>query len=544
MNTVVLRVIVFSLGSALAANVAWAAGTPFTEEFQTGTLTGNGWVYSPGGATLASSTKPGASGNACTLRIVSPDFPVSLSHSLADVVDQADPLNKTIWADFYAKPVLGEAASIPGQVAALFYFDMQGRAVAYDGATAKTIDNEDLLVSNVWSRFTVRMNYASKKWDLWVNGTNTVSQFGFYTPGLTTISSMTVIEGSGNDAITDAGKSYIDDINVAVDAYPAAKFVRTLNATVTDATTVTLNGELTMGGASVYPTFFWGTADGGATASAWQDQINLASPQASGSFSEVVPAAGLLADTLYYYRAAYRATAGGPIVGWSDSTYVWMAQTRSKAAWQLVSLPTSYGKVGGTNAVMTARVGEALAQGLIGSAQFGGNLFYVQDQAAVWSHGFLKDNGSEPDTWDTTVPTLEVQPGMAFWIYRRATDGINSSTICGVTGPKPASVPSVNFPKNTWKIFGWPNAISQQKANGWGFSTDGNRGYSIDNADKMFVEDDGRWYLLYLSLDGNWHKHGEQTPTTVSLRPGKGYYYFRYDDGIEPTAMTWSPPSP
>lgn len=549
----------FSRASVFVFAFAFAAVTVqgsdvFTETFESprtvGSLSGqNGWTADSGISVENTIKHAGSQG--CELGITSPDTPVSMSQTITAVGEN------TIWADFYTKPVLGQAAAIANANAvAVFYFNLLGQVVAYNNATAVTIDNEDLptVSTNSWNRITVRIDYAAKKWDLWLNGTNVVSQFTFYMNNdQTTLANMTVTEGSGNVVGT---KSYVDDINVKT-TYAYDPVVLNSRATVTTSGSlqITFNGILSLGTANC--TIYWGRTDGGTTPGAWANSISLGS-KAMGPFDSGPVSSGtgldsssLSTDTIYYYRCL----AG---TQWSEQTYVVMAQRRSNSGWHLASLPASYGPAGGTNSYMTGKLGAFLAGGLAASGNsLTGDRFYIQDNDAgttTWAQGFFW-NGVTPNTWKDDPPasppllsSLEIQPGMGFWINRKVAGA--DPTYCGLSGPKLLSLPiPINFPANTWKVFGWAGTESIQDVTGWGFANSPNAtaGSSIENSDLIFGQDTaGTWTLLYLSDDGGsgkrWHKHGTvSTPnTTFKMMPGRGYYYY-HNGG---STLAWNPTLP
>jgi hypothetical protein len=79
--------------------------------------------------------------------------------------DFADSTGTNVWVDFYARssyPSNSTTPSLTGSVAAAFFIDKDGAIVAISNTTWVTLSYT--VSSNEWHRFTVNLDYNSKKW--------------------------------------------------------------------------------------------------------------------------------------------------------------------------------------------------------------------------------------------------------------------------------------------------------------------------------------------------------------------------------------------
>ena len=531
-------VLALSWHSATGAEwTSWPAEENF-DGYADGELSGiGGWTTTTNSVTITGAAKiqsgivyvPG--GKAVALSNSTANITVVLSHTNAT----SSATSTNMWVDFYARPVFGSAASFTNGAVAAFYFRTNsGSVVAYNGTAPGTNTDEYLrAVAGQWTRLTVHLNYSSKKWDLWVNGTNAFSQYSFYSNQVS-FTNMSIVEGSTN------APSYLDSLTIRTN-YDLTPFVYNLGASQIGASAAYLNAQLALATNTTKCYLYWGTTDGGTTPGSWANGISCGDVLPSATFSN--QASGLSADVVYYYRACASNNLG---LFWADVTHVWVAQTRSRSAWHLVSLPAEYGTATGIRALLSANTGAALADGMVtNTSEVNSDAFYIQTNDVAWGHSWLFTNGNWIG-WNGMATNIPILPGMAFWLKRTANGP--ATDYCGLTGPKPASptVASLNFPAGKWRVFGWPFSPASTSAGagttnvGWRFANrGGTSGGGIDDSDLLFAEDGGRWYLLYLnSADNKWYKQGDRiNPSTVQLRPGKGYYYFHRSG-----AMSWTPP--
>ncbi|HEY9250179.1 MAG TPA: PA14 domain-containing protein, partial [Rariglobus sp.] len=87
-----------------------------------------------------------------------------------------------VWLDFHIKGTTRTTppAEIPADVAAVFYFDTDGRIMVLDGGG--TGGGEWRAVGSAltgWNRLSLRMDYAGQRWSLWVNGLRLAHNLGF-----------------------------------------------------------------------------------------------------------------------------------------------------------------------------------------------------------------------------------------------------------------------------------------------------------------------------------------------------------------------------
>jgi hypothetical protein len=73
-----------------------------------------------------------------------------------------------VWVDFYARvprPAAGAAPALVGSVAAAFYVAEDGTIRATSNAAWVALNHT--VPSNAWHRFTVHLDYAAERWDLY-----------------------------------------------------------------------------------------------------------------------------------------------------------------------------------------------------------------------------------------------------------------------------------------------------------------------------------------------------------------------------------------
>jgi len=89
---------------------------------------------------------------------------------------------------------LDTRASSPA--AAMFVIDGTGCVAVSDGGELSLLTAGPTVATSRWARFTVRLNYVTREWDLWMNTTNVARHLGFHSP---TASSFQVFECDGGD---------------------------------------------------------------------------------------------------------------------------------------------------------------------------------------------------------------------------------------------------------------------------------------------------------------------------------------------------------
>lgn len=160
---------------------------PFTETFENCTPGAlhfqNGWLADPvDAAAVAAGSAPAHGGTKVgTLN----------AGRLMQSFEGFEASTNLVWTDLLLRPArsdippLGDAPALrvlppdePGT--ALFYVDyVTGLIIVYDGHTPTPLTSQPALAPGAWARFTVRSDYAAKRWDLWINGTNVVRNLAF-----------------------------------------------------------------------------------------------------------------------------------------------------------------------------------------------------------------------------------------------------------------------------------------------------------------------------------------------------------------------------
>ncbi len=125
---------------------------------------------------------------------------------------------------------------LPATASAVFYVRTGGCVIAYNGTNETSLTTAPLVVSNEWTRFVTRLDYTTRKWDLWMNNTNIVWQYDFYSTSNSALARVR-LEEYGN------GMSYLDNVEIVGSApsamLPAVRFVT--NGVTTAETGTTIN---------------------------------------------------------------------------------------------------------------------------------------------------------------------------------------------------------------------------------------------------------------------------------------------------------------
>jgi len=169
---------------------------PFSESFEddgtnSGTL-GNlngqrGWIADAGALVQTGTVYDGSQA-------------LSVTEGMASHTFEGAPTN--VWATFWTQPVPGAApATIASNSAAVFYVSTNNLLVAYNATSA--VEIAGATVSNGWNKFEVFCDYSSKVWNLWLNGTQVVSNYDFYGSPVT-FSSIRLIENSTSNLYVDS----------------------------------------------------------------------------------------------------------------------------------------------------------------------------------------------------------------------------------------------------------------------------------------------------------------------------------------------------
>lgn len=217
-------------GMGDAAEVAWGfdpltppAGyseyqrLPFTETFEsTGIVTGdlngqNRWMASPAGRAMVQAGV-GRSGSQAVALTAGTEA-ATIEHLLGTVGESV------IWIDMYASvdPSSGapyrvhpDISESPAHTVSVFSMNADGDIYAYNGSTNKWVlaTQSGGFPGNTYHRYTVRQNYTSKTWDLYIDGVQRLANLGFRDAS---VLEFTLFSVKG----TKDGNVFCDDISIS-----------------------------------------------------------------------------------------------------------------------------------------------------------------------------------------------------------------------------------------------------------------------------------------------------------------------------------------
>ena len=127
-----------------------------------------------------------------------------------------------VWTDLWIQPVLSDdAPEIDEDATVLMYFNQDGHPVVYDGQDP-IVTNVVTVTTGEWVRLTVRSDYETKTWDLYVNGASVAEGLGFYNDEKEAFTELT-IRGAGSHS------AFVDDILVQLESTLADLYLVTLD---------------------------------------------------------------------------------------------------------------------------------------------------------------------------------------------------------------------------------------------------------------------------------------------------------------------------
>lgn len=98
-------------------------------------------------------------------------------------------------------------------------------------------------------------------------------------------------------------------------------------------------------------------------------------------------------------------------------------------------------------------------------------------------------------------------------------------------GNAPTSSVQMTFTPSNWVVFAWPyeaRAESEGGADrGWGFGAEGGstKSYNWHYADNIIGYSPSS-FMIYLATNSAWNVRSTANPASVSLVPGRAYYYY------------------
>jgi hypothetical protein len=181
----------------------------------TGALDGlHGWAVDPAAAALVQTNVTHArSAKACRLTNTAGEG----NHSRAGRAFAPGTATNVVWSEWVARPQpMSVIPVVPDEATTAFYVNAAGNLVAFDGNTATVIDDGPRISPGTWSRFRVRADYGTRRWDLWVDGSLARAGLSFHNTNITQLASFNVLEGAVGRS------SYLDDVRLWVPTPPAA----------------------------------------------------------------------------------------------------------------------------------------------------------------------------------------------------------------------------------------------------------------------------------------------------------------------------------
>jgi hypothetical protein len=102
----------------------------------------------------------------------------------------------------------------PGSTFA-FYVNASSNVVVYDGMDTNVL-TDTVVAPDTWTRFLVRSDYTTKRWDLYVNSIKVAAAEGlqFYSAGVSAFTEFGVISGGNGDPVE------LDAVNITLDPPP------------------------------------------------------------------------------------------------------------------------------------------------------------------------------------------------------------------------------------------------------------------------------------------------------------------------------------
>ncbi len=187
-------------------------GLPFTEDFEAplvvqGSLNGqNRWYVSPVDAVIVL-TNNAYSGTQAVEFAAATGVTAKAKHFIGATGEQ------TVWIDFYSKidkteiPAYGKhpvIQSFPQQIATVFSMNSDGDIYAYGGVSSGWVKvTSSPLANNIYHRYTVRQDYASQTWDLYIDSVLVYSGLGFRDPDTVEFSMFSAMETGSNGSLCD-----------------------------------------------------------------------------------------------------------------------------------------------------------------------------------------------------------------------------------------------------------------------------------------------------------------------------------------------------
>ena len=273
------------VGLSLSAQTTppFATGFESTEGYSLGSLAAqNGWTVPQGSAVITNDT---AYAGTFSVGLLTSSGPTKISHDFA-----AFSGGTVTYVDFWARPSVAyvrtdsTTVSADGSIFSLVRLDSSGHLVVFDGdgsgggrwvSTGRSVALNRSGQASTWVRFTVRQDYSTKKWDLWIDDQLALVDLGLKDNTQTYLSQFSVLSSGlatgylDNLAITSTNPLFTDaDNDGMADSWETA---HGLSATTNDR-----NGDLDGDGLSNIEEYALGTnpnstdTDGDGLPDAWE----------------------------------------------------------------------------------------------------------------------------------------------------------------------------------------------------------------------------------------------------------------------------------
>ena len=198
-------------GAAATLTATYMALTtiiPFQETFETGVPMADqlgpvhrqhGWVASPTDSGVVTNSEHHKGAQSVMLA------GGSLQHIFTDS-------KSNVWTELYLKNIqqYDSAPEVDTDSTAAFYFNTNAAVVAYNSTTPVELSGA-VVPTNDWVGFLLHFDYGNRKWSLWQDNVQIVTNFDFYSGAQSSFNELTVHNGS-------TGGVYVDDVLIAVQA--------------------------------------------------------------------------------------------------------------------------------------------------------------------------------------------------------------------------------------------------------------------------------------------------------------------------------------
>jgi len=499
-----------------------------------------------------------------------------------------------------------------------FYVNDAGNVVVLSNTTWLAVATNYVIPTNTWVRFSINLNYASSNWSLYVAGsvsnamaTNLAQNLAFQGSATNTTFGMFRV-----NTILDQRKTYLDSISMAdgatnnipmaidsdgdglpdrwevryfgdlshngtadtdgdgftdrqeyiagtnpnnADSYPRIAGVDIASSNSPDISVTWLGGTDTVttvySGDQIGRRFLFTAANNN-----WTNQkVTAASlPDAmivTNTWTDVNAAS--IYTSRYYYLSV---SMGGS--GYTNTTFDWAMYSQARPASKkfMISVPIDYGNTNDNN--FGGLLGQQIARGL-----FANNNTNLCDRISyltlsnTYKELFLATNLDASVYWwdpdSTTTANIPVTPGMAFWVYRGASNAVRTNTVFAGRSFASTSAVPLTIGTNRWTMFGWPlprprlhvnteaSGEFSTPTNQFGFEASANGGQTADlgtndadtvslRGDQIWVWKDNTWKSFYWLIghfddtnwDGRWWDENKSDFANFQLEPGQGYYYW------------------